>query len=124
MVCDRTGDVILPVDLLEYDPALRKVLLRAFNVLIARTDEVAATLASKFRLSSVTVSGRVSRPGSLQGGWNGNRVSAGQHIMGRKLDTDMLQVIASPSSACRSPACKKDIMQYRSDCVYCESMLW
>lgn len=97
----------MPVDLLEYDPALRKVLLRAFNVLIARTDEVAATLASKYRLGSVTLRGRVSRPGSLQGGWNGNRMSAGQHNMGRKLETDMLQVIASPPALVAIPHARK-----------------
>lgn len=85
----------MPLDLLEYQQAFQPALLRAFSMPIARTSEVAAALASRFRLASVTVEGRVSRPGSLQGGWRSGGMSANQCFMARKLGADMLQVTHS-----------------------------
>ncbi|KAK9843744.1 hypothetical protein WJX81_004731 [Elliptochloris bilobata] len=85
------GDVILPLDLLESEPAMQPVLARAFSMLIAHTDEVAAALASRYRLASVTLGGRVSRLGSLQGGWRGSSLSTGRHMMARKHKYDLLQ---------------------------------
>ena len=67
---------------------------------MARSDEVAAVLASRFRLASVTLGGRVSRPGTLQGGWRGGKVSAARHMMARKLRHDMLQVCTGGTSEC------------------------
>lgn len=80
------------MDLLAYDPLYEPVLLRAFSMPIARTDEVAAALATRFRLASVTLGSRVSRPGSLQGGFLGAGASRGMSAMAHKLDADMLQV--------------------------------
>lgn len=56
-------------------------------------------LASRFRLASVTLGGRVSRPGMLQGGWRGGKLSAVRHTMARKLRHDMLQVCPGSSSS-------------------------
>ena len=95
-----TGNVIVPLDLLEpCELSMQPLLTRAFSMLIARTDEVAAVLASRFRLASVTLGGRISRPGTLQGGWRGGTLSAARHMMARKLRHDMLQVCSSASIA-------------------------
>ncbi len=88
----------MPTDLLTYDPSLQPVLLRAFSMPLARTDGVAAELATRFRLASVTLGGRISRPGSLQGGSLGAGAPGRQSPMARKLEADMLQV-ASPRAA-------------------------
>ena len=89
---------MIPLDLLEYEPSVQPMLTRAFSMLIARKDEAAALLASRFRLASVTLGGRVSRPGTLQGGWRGGAVSAARHMMARKLRHDMLQVCSGSNS--------------------------
>lgn len=69
-----TGDVINPMDLISYDPSVSIAMQRIFgSMLIAKTDEAAAALAIRFGLSSVTLGGRFSRPGSLHGGWQGQR---------------------------------------------------
>ncbi len=92
----------MPTDLLTYDPSLQPVLLRVFSMPVARTDDVAAALATRFRLASVTLGGRISRPGSLQGGSLGAGAAGRQSLMARKLEADMLQV-ASPGAATGLP---------------------
>ena len=71
-------------------------------MIVARSDEVAAVLASRFRLASVTLGGRVSRPGTLQGGWRAGKLSAARHMMARKLRHDMLQVCPGGTSRCEA----------------------
>lgn len=72
-VCDlHAGLVIRPLDLLTFDKAHQRVMEHAFGrMLIAADAETAARLATRFGLASVTLDGRISRPGSLQGGWQG-----------------------------------------------------
>ena len=42
------------------------------GMLIAADADTAAELATRHGLASVTLDGRISRPGSLQGGWQGS----------------------------------------------------
>ena len=42
------------------------------GMLIAADSQTAAELATRHGLASVTLDGRISRPGSLQGGWQGS----------------------------------------------------
>ena len=42
------------------------------RMLIAANAETAAALATRHGLASITLDGRISRPGSLQGGWQGS----------------------------------------------------
>jgi chromosome segregation ATPase len=66
------GLVIKPLDLLTFSKAHQRVMEHAFGrILIAADAEVAARLATCYGLASVTLNGRISRPGSLQGGWQG-----------------------------------------------------
>ena len=72
-LCDLlAGLVIKPLDLLTFDKAHQRVMEHAFGrMLIAADADTAARLATRYGLASVTLAGRISRPGSLQGGWQG-----------------------------------------------------
>ena len=67
------GQVIHPLDLLAFDRTDQAIMQHAFGrMLIAADAETAATLATRHGLASITLDGRISRPGSLQGGWQGS----------------------------------------------------
>ncbi|KAK9812833.1 hypothetical protein WJX72_004444 [[Myrmecia] bisecta] len=95
----KSGDVIIPLDLLAYEERYHKVLLRAFGgYVIARNDAVAAELIQRYGLPSVTLDGKVSHKGSLQGGWRGAN-SAKANRMAKKLQADKLQAEVSALEA-------------------------
>ncbi len=55
------------MDLLEFDPAHERAVLRAFGgYVVAASDAAAARLVAEFGLSSVTLDGKISQKGSLQ----------------------------------------------------------
>ncbi len=67
------GLVIQPLDLLAFDEKDRTIIEHAFgSMLIAADAQTAAELATRHGLASVTLDGKISRPGSLQGGWQGS----------------------------------------------------
>ncbi|KAF5836957.1 hypothetical protein DUNSADRAFT_5186 [Dunaliella salina] len=75
-----TGRVILPMDLLDFKPEHKTVMLRAFGAsVIALDDTTAAELASKYGLSSVTPAGTVSKCGTVSGGFQGWGSSSESH---------------------------------------------
>ena len=66
------GQVTHALDLLAFDRTDQVIMRHAFGrMLIAEDAETAAKLATRHGLASVTLDGRISRPGSLQGGWQG-----------------------------------------------------
>ncbi|KAL4425175.1 hypothetical protein ABPG75_009191 [Micractinium tetrahymenae] len=68
-----TGQVVLPADLVAFAPAHRPAILRAFGShVIAASDAVAEQLVTRFGIPSVTLSGRLTSRGTLQGGWRGD----------------------------------------------------
>ena len=67
------GLVTHPLDLLAFDIVDQPIMEHAFGgMLIAADAQTAAELATRHSLASVTLDGRISRPGSLQGGWQGS----------------------------------------------------
>ena len=67
------GLVIQPLDLMAFDISDQAIMKHAFGSMLITADaHTAAELATKFGLASVTLDGKISRPGSLQGGWQGN----------------------------------------------------
>ena len=74
-------------------PLESKALVRAFGgLVIAVLDQTAAGLLARFGIPSVTKAGRVSRRGSLEGGWRPRQ--SGSHLpspIARKLEADRLQ---------------------------------
>lgn len=67
------GLVIQPLDLLTFARNNQAIMDRAFGgMLIAADAHTAAELATRHGLASVTLDGKISRPGSLQGGWQGS----------------------------------------------------
>ena len=74
-------------------PLESKALVRAFGgLVIAASDQNAAGLLARFGVPSVTKAGRVSRHGSLEGGWRGRQSGSQQPSpIARKLEADRLQ---------------------------------
>ncbi len=67
MVFVSAGEVILPLDLVSFEPALRPAVLRALGGhVIAATDDVAARLITRFGIPSVTPDGKVTSRGTMQ----------------------------------------------------------
>lgn len=89
------GQVVVPVDLLEFDICARPAVLRAFGcAVITASDAVAAQLAACHGLACVTLDGRLHSRGSLTGGWRGSSSGAGLRQAGplhAKLHLDVLQ---------------------------------
>ncbi|KAJ3437051.1 structural maintenance of chromosomes protein [Anaeramoeba flamelloides] len=63
-----SDQVILPSELLEYDPQLIPVVNKSMRLLITRSDEISKELLN-FGLESVTINGNVHRKSSLSGGY-------------------------------------------------------
>ncbi|PRW20630.1 putative polyamine transporter isoform A [Chlorella sorokiniana] len=67
------GQVVLPLDLLRFEPRFRPAMLRAFGShVLAASDAVAGQLITRFGVPSITPDGRVTSHGTLQGGWRGS----------------------------------------------------
>ncbi|PSC67424.1 chromosome segregation SMC [Micractinium conductrix] len=83
------GHVVLPLDLLTFQPAFRPAILRAFGGrVVAASDAVAEQLVTRFGLSSVTLDGRLASRGTLQGGWRGGGAGKQQGPLHLKLSLD------------------------------------
>ena len=92
--------VVLPIDLINVAGPESKALVRAFGgLVIAASDQTAAALLARFGIPSVTKAGRVSRRGSLEGGWR-QRQSSSQppSPIARKLEADRLQARILPAA--------------------------
>lgn len=61
------GHVVLPLELLQYEPGYHAAMVRAFGgSVIAKDDATAAQLVTQFGLACITLDGKISRPGSMQ----------------------------------------------------------
>lgn len=61
------GDITLPLHLMSYHQVHHTAMLRAFGgSVIAQNDSIAGRLATQFGLASVTLDGKITRPGSMQ----------------------------------------------------------
>jgi chromosome segregation ATPase len=82
------GEVMLPLDFLDFDPKFAEALNKAFGgYVIAANDRVARDLIANHGLWNVTLDGKVSRTGSVQGGWRG---AGGSSFMKNKYNGDAL----------------------------------
>ena len=85
------GEVVVPVDLVEFEGAATPAILRALGThVIAASDAVAAQLVAQYGLPSITLEGKITSQGVLQGGWRGSNQQAGQGPMATKLRLDAL----------------------------------
>lgn len=87
--------MILPLDLLEFDPRHRPALTRAFGgSVIALDSATASELATRFSLSSVTPDGTVSSRGTVSGGHAGGHggMTPSEQVMTQKLDLCIAEV--------------------------------
>lgn len=79
---------MLPLDFLDFDPKFAQALNKAFGgYVIAANDRVARDLIANHGLWNVTLDGKVSRTGSVQGGWRG---AGGSSFMKNKYNGDAL----------------------------------
>ncbi|KAL3152957.1 hypothetical protein ABBQ38_011987 [Trebouxia sp. C0009 RCD-2024] len=109
------GHVILPLDLFKYQPAHHAAMVRAFGgLVIAKDDATAAQLVSQFGVACITPDGKISRPGSMQGGWRGH-MRADSGPMARKLAADQLQEAVD--------ALQAQLQQAETDCSVAQSRL-
>lgn len=61
------GHVVLPLDLLKYEPGHHVAMVRAFGgSVIVKDDATAAKLVTQFGLACIMLDGKISRPGSMQ----------------------------------------------------------
>ena len=61
------GDVILPLELLRYEPDHHAAMVRAFGgSVMVKDDATAAQMVTQFGLACITLDGKISRPGSMQ----------------------------------------------------------
>ncbi|MEW5314115.1 MAG: hypothetical protein WDW38_005635 [Sanguina aurantia] len=83
--------VFLPLDLLSYQHRYHSALLRAFGgYLIVADNATAAAVVTKYRLSSITLAGKVTHWGSLTGGWSDSGPSPNLRLLSNKLRHDTL----------------------------------
>ncbi|KAL0034643.1 hypothetical protein WJX77_000708 [Trebouxia sp. C0004] len=93
------GSVIIPLELLEYDTAYQGAMVRAFGgCVIAQDDATAGELVTQNGLPCITLDGKISRPGSMQGGWRGQAQGSTGPIA-KKVKADQLQVAATVASS-------------------------
>ncbi|DBA71518.1 TPA: hypothetical protein ACH3X2_011303 [Trebouxia sp. C0005] len=93
------GSVIIPLELFEYDAAYHGAMVRAFGgCVIAQDDATAGQLVTQHGLLCITLDGKISRPGSMQGGWRGQAQGSTGPIA-KKVKADQLQVAATAASS-------------------------
>jgi chromosome segregation ATPase len=93
------GAAALSLDVMSYPEWVRPAVLRAFGgVMLARDDDVAEQLATRFGLAAVTRDGTISRKGSVVGGAHpaglGRPAAPAAGLLTRKLELQRLQVCA------------------------------
>ena len=87
----RAGAIVLPLELVDFEKADENIVKRTFGgMVIARDDKTAAALATSYGMSCVTLEGRISRMGSLQGGWRDTRRGNAIRV---KLEYDECEVV-------------------------------
>ncbi|CAI5527211.1 unnamed protein product, partial [Closterium sp. Naga37s-1] len=92
------GSVVLPLDLLEFDPRFLPALAKLFSgFVIAMDDSVAADLALNHGIRSVTLDGKVHKRGFLSGGWRGSRTP---RVMVTKFEHDRVQNQVKSTELC------------------------
>ncbi|GJP29992.1 hypothetical protein CLOM_g22019 [Closterium sp. NIES-68] len=94
----QDGSVVLPLDLLEFDHHFRPALAKLFSsFVIARDDTVAADLALKHGIRSVTLDGKIHKRGFLSGGWRGSRAP---RVMVTKFEHDRVENEVQKTALC------------------------